>query len=141
MDQQLCQSLNLNSFKINPGPWNARYDPESDYILSDFTGALTTAILKEWFSAILKLSVKHNCDRVLNDLRQASLEKMSIVDLYGVKDIVEDVGYQLRFKRAIVIAGDHEKYRLYEIVSTNRGWTVKVFEDMVSARSWLGLPP
>jgi hypothetical protein len=68
---------------------------------------------------IIKQLSAHNCLRLLNDMRQASL-RLSTVDLYELPAWIEEAGVNRACKRALVVARDFNDYKFYETVSRNQ---------------------
>ncbi len=117
-----------------------RYDPEQDCVFGSVKGEVASWSAIESFAAeVSKTLSSHSCNRLLNDLRQAPL-KMWAIGLYNISDLIERTDIPQACKRALVVPSDDiEDYRFFEASAINRGFDIKVFQDMRSARCWLGL--
>lgn len=122
--------------------YTIRYNPKLNCVFCSVTGEIAGWGDIESFAADVSETLsKHSCNRLLNDLRQAPL-KMWAVGLYNISDIIERADIPRACKRALVVPSDDiEDYRFFETTANNRGFNVKVFQDMELARSWLRLLP
>ncbi|MHC4624374.1 MAG: hypothetical protein ACYS4W_10795 [Planctomycetota bacterium] len=92
--------------------------------------------VKEYAKEIIGTASKHNCKRFLNDMREAQLD-LSTIEIYEIPGFLDAAGLDRTSKRALVVSRQPEDYRFFENVSINRGYNVKVFEDMDEAMNWL----
>ena len=113
------------------------YNPDCGCVAGAFEGLLNSETVKEYIQEITKVAIKHNCKRMISDLRRASIDA-SITDLYFVPKLVVNDKFNLSWKRAIVLKiEDLDKMSFYELASRNRGISLKVFTEMDAAMEWL----
>jgi hypothetical protein len=122
-------------------PNSVRYDAELGLIAIEIQARIDQGVVKELAHEAARIARQHNCFLVLSDARGAmpGLSTMEIYDLPKViLEILSATGIPAhKFKRALVVSGDLDDFRFFEIVSRNRGQNVTVFHDMDDARSWL----
>ncbi len=84
----------------------------------------------------MKLAKDHKCKRFLNDMREAEI-KLSITDLYYASAEAILSEFDRTWKRAILVKEKTRELEFYEITASNKGLTLKVFEDYDEALDWL----
>ncbi len=127
------------------------YDPDEDCVDASIEGAVDLALAQRYAQEIITQLRAHNCPRLLNDMRQASL-KLSTIDLYDlpawIEERLEEAGVSRACKRALLVSRDFRDYEFYETVSRNHGHLLKVFadakiagifHDTTKAHEWLGI--
>ncbi len=127
------------------------YSPEEDCVQARIEGAVDLATAQRYAREIIKQLQAHNCLRLLNDMRQASI-KLSTMDLYDlpawIEERLEEAGVSRSCKRALLVARDFRDYEFYESVSRNHGHllevfadskTTGIFRDVAKADEWLGI--
>jgi hypothetical protein len=87
---------------------------------------------------IMKKAHETNSTKMLVDYRQLDIQ-VRITDAFNIVKTYERSLPQLR---NIVVAGVFEKYHrdfasYWQEVSATRGFTIKVFEDIIEAEMWL----
>jgi hypothetical protein len=87
---------------------------------------------------IIKKAQETNSTKMLVDYRQLDIQ-VRITDAFNIVKTYERSLPQLR---NIVVAGVFEKYHrdfasYWQEVSATRGFTIKVFEDIIEAEMWL----
>jgi hypothetical protein len=87
---------------------------------------------------IMKKAQETNSTKMLVDYRQLDIQ-VRITDAFNIVKTYERSLPQLR---NIVVAGVFEKYHrdfasYWQEVSATRGFTIKVFEDIIEAEMWL----
>ncbi len=117
-------------------PYKIKYDPDIECMMCRMFGELQASELPGFAADMVALLDKHNCARVLNDVREVDL-RLSTVDFYKVPSLVQKAGLKPTVKRAIVFAKDAKDYGFFETVSVNRGQFVRVFTDFDKAVTWL----
>ena len=131
--------------------YRVEYNAEEDCVQASIEGAVDLAMAQEYAGEIIKQLSAHQCHRVLNDMRKASLA-VSTTDLYDlpawIEEAMEEAGVSRGLKRALVVARDFSEYRFFETVSRNHGHLLEVFadakathifRDLTKAHEWLGL--
>lgn len=112
------------------------YDEAHDCLVGKYVGVLEPKNVKEYGDEILRLTRIHDCKRLLNDMREAEI-KLSITDLYYASAEAIMGEFNRNWKRAVVVKEKTEEMDFYEITATNKGLTIKVFDDYKEALAWL----
>ena len=132
--------------------YQVTYNADEDCVHARIDGVVDLEMVHRYAREIIKQLSAHNCLRLLNDMRQASIQ-LSTVDIYDlpawIEEAVEEAGVSRACKRALVVARDFSEYKFFETVSRNHGHLLEVFadshttgffRDRTKAREWLGLP-
>ncbi len=117
-------------------PYEIKYDADLECMMCRVFGELQASELPGFAADVIALLDKHNCVRVLNDLRKVDL-RLSTMAIYNIPELVAGAGLQPNVKRAIVFRKDAEDYEFFETVSINQGQFVRVFTDFDKALTWL----
>jgi len=84
------------------------------------------------------LGIEHGCQRFLYDMRQAEIIGGTL-ETYTVGTVPVDTDHtQMRQRIALVYAGDLTDPKFMETVAVNRGYQVRVFDNLENALEWLG---
>ena len=116
-------------------PYAIRYDPKLDCVFVRMEGEIDLALAKQFAKELGEQVSRHNCKRVLNDMRQATLT-LSLTELFKVPDEIGETWLRT-VKRALVVAQDFMQYDLFASASFNRGQLLEVFIDPEQAMRWL----
>jgi hypothetical protein len=132
--------------------YQVTYNADDDCVHATIEGVVDLATAYRYAREIIKQLSAHNCLRVLNDMRQASIQ-LSTMDLYDlpawIEEAMEEAGVNRAVRRALIVAKDFSEYKFFETVSRNHGHllevfadsnTTGIFRDKTKAREWLGLP-
>lgn len=127
------------------------YNPDENCVHAHIEGAVDLAMAQRYAQEIIKHLRTRDCPRLLNDMRQASLQ-LSTMDLYElpawIEEACEAAGVNRACKKALLISRDFKDYKFYETVSRNHGHLLEVFadsektgifRDLAEAEKWLGL--
>ncbi|OHB62938.1 MAG: hypothetical protein A2Y76_11685 [Planctomycetes bacterium RBG_13_60_9] len=127
------------------------YNADEDCVHASIKGVVDLAMAQQYAKDIIKQLRAHNCLRLLNDMRKASI-KLSMVDIYDlpawIEDRMEEAGVNRSCKRALLVSRDFRDYKFFETVSRNHGHLMEVFadsrqtgifRDVAKANEWLGL--
>lgn len=127
------------------------YNPDEDCVHARIEGRVDLATARRYAKEIIKSLSAHHCLRVLNDMRQASIQ-LSTMDIYDlpawIEEACEEAGVNRFCKRALLVSRDFNDYEFFETVSRNHGHLLEVFADseqtgifheIAMARAWLGL--
>ncbi len=127
------------------------YNPNEDCVHASIEGDVDLAIAQRYAREIIERLRAHDCLRLLNDMRKASL-KLSTMDIYDlpawIEEAIEDAGVDRSCRRAMLVSRDFKDYEFYETVFRNHGHLLEVFADPVqthifrdiaAAYEWLGL--
>lgn len=117
-------------------PYTLAYDPEADLIVGSIQGAFNTALVQDYFRAVLTLAREKNCTRVLTDMRN-SKPRMTVLEIDDLPRFAADLGLTPMVRRALVVADDFEDYAFYRSSSVIRKQNVRIFTDMDAAKAWL----
>ena len=83
-------------------PYKIDYKKELDYIAITIEGDFTLSTLKELAVDVDRSIHQYGCNRILNDMRLASLSKGAI-DIYNMPKAARSAGIESRCKRALVV--------------------------------------
>jgi hypothetical protein len=127
------------------------YNPNEDCVHARIKGAVDLATAHRYAREIIQQLRAHNCLRLRNDMRQASV-KLSTIDLYDlpawIEERAEEAGVSRSVRRALLVARDFNDYEFFETVSRNHGHLLEVFadsritgifRDIAKADEWLGI--
>lgn len=117
-------------------PYTINYDQATDCILVIATGELDSSLLQNIAFGVLDTIKKHECSRVLSDLRDAKLTRDTL-DIYQMPDKAMEAGVSHGCKRALVVGDRSSEFRFLETMFVNRGHNVKMFTGIDDARDWL----
>ena len=113
-----------------------RYDEAIECVVCHTFGSLQTSDLLDAGAEAAALLKKHDCRRMLNDMREVE-QHLSVVDIYNIPKMSGEFGFPPQTKRAIVFKKDAKDYHFYENVAVNRGHLVKIFKEIDEAIAWL----
>ena len=118
----------------NPG--DISFEPMGDYLLVRITGTYSLDRVKHYTTDIVAACKKHNCNRVLVDMRMQAGD-ISISDQFEMGTHMSEI-WPARTTLAIVdsphrIPSDD----FFEKVVANRGVPSKVFTNLEDAKGWL----
>jgi len=116
--------------------YTAVYDPQKEIIMATLEGDFNLAGLEELAADIARLARQHNCKRIINDMRAASLTQATM-DIYKMPESARAAGVTQVYKRAIIILDLDQDLHFMETVFVNQGHIVKMFTDPQEAESWL----
>jgi hypothetical protein len=127
------------------------YASDQDCVHASIEGGVDLAMAQRYAREIVKQLRAHNCLRLRNDMRRASI-KLSTMDLYDlpawIEERLEEAGVSRACKRALLVSRDFRDYEFYETVSRNHGHLLEVFVDstttgifrhVTKAEEWLGI--
>ena len=112
------------------------YNSVKKYVTADIEGDIELEPLKQFISDSAEVLKKHNCQRILHDLRSASVN-MTIIEIDEVPILVTQFGINESLKRALVISDDFKKYNFFESTSRSKRQNVKIFTSYSEAEKWL----
>ncbi len=131
--------------------YKVTYNSDEDCVHARIEGVVDLALAQQYAREIIKQLRIHNCLRLRNDMRQASI-KLSTMDIYDlpawIEERIEEAGVSRSCKRALLVSRDFREYEFYETVSRNHGHLLEVFadskvtgvfRDVTKADEWLGL--
>ena len=117
------------------------YDENLKIIRIRYCGQLTVADLQRGSQEAAQRIIDCQCQRVLVDSREVDfkLSTLEILDLPETfSTVLAELGLELRkIKRALVVVSLGNDYRFLETVAVNRGYWVKLFDNLDEAEEWL----
>jgi len=113
-------------------PYKIYYNEEQDYIVVTVDGEFALSNLKELAADVARFIEQYDCNRILNDLRRASLTQDSF-NIYNMPKTASQAGIEPRYRRALVVSGHTSDFRFLETVFLNQGHNVKMFTDINAA--------
>ena len=121
--------------------YKVTYNPDLHFIETTVDGGINAEVLKEIFTAQAQTSQRVNCNRMLNDYRNARI-KISVLEIYELPKVIAKIAASfgrsaMRTVRALVIPTFKEDYRFYETVAANNSQTEKLFFNIEEAKQWL----
>ncbi|MCP4705624.1 MAG: hypothetical protein GY865_13575 [candidate division Zixibacteria bacterium] len=112
------------------------YNSDKKYITADIVGDIELEPLKQFISDTADFLKKHNCQRIIHDLRSASVN-MTIIEIDEVPQLAMQFGIDPSLKRALVISDDFKKYNFFESASRSKRQNVKIFKNYAEAEKWI----
>lgn len=117
-------------------PYKINYNKEYGYIAVIVEGEFTLSTLKELAADVARFIERYSCNRILSDMRHASLTKETL-DIYHMPKNAEQAGIVPSIKRALVVSELSSDFHFLETVFVNQGHIVKLFTDINAAQGWL----
>ena len=120
-------------------PVRSEYNKENNFVEVVYTGNISNEELIEAVLASVHLAREKGSFLFLADCTKMT-GGHSIVDLYELISLYEKLEIPRNMREAIilpVIPEPVDKVRFYETASTNRGYTVRIFDDREQALVWL----
>ena len=117
-------------------PFEISYDAEHECVIAVFTGKITMTLVREYIAAVTPLLEEHDCQRLLSDSREGTLE-LSATDILTFPKLADESPLTARCKRAVLAPPKKSGYVMYEALSLIRGHKVRVFTDREKAMEWL----
>jgi len=116
--------------------FTVQYEPDKGHLIARLTGTLDREVLGQYARAIFEAGRTYNCKKLLNDISQVVMD-ISISEIFYLPELLESVGIDSTWKRAVLYTADQEKFRFLETRMFNEGHPVKIFRDRDSAVRWL----
>jgi len=116
--------------------FTVHYDPESRHLVARLIGALDKKTIGQYARAIVQAGTEHNCKNLLNDISQVKVD-LSVADIFFLPELLDSVGIDSTWKRAVVTRGNHDIFRFLETRMINESHPVKIFQDQEAAVTWL----
>ncbi len=115
---------------------NLKFNEEAGYIKVSITGDFSPQTLKSIAKEVAACIKKYNCNYILSDLRNATLDD-SPLSVYSMPKTSLEAGIERKIKRAILVNKLTSNYHFLETVFVNKGNTVRIFDDFNKAETWL----
>jgi hypothetical protein len=112
------------------------YDSDDDCVILRVKGRVTIALIRELAPQVAALFDKNKCRRLLNDMSAANID-ISVADMYGSPEVMDESGVMRGTRRALVVPPDFNDERFLENVSRNRGHNLMIFKSVDEAKVWL----
>jgi hypothetical protein len=120
-------------------PWKIELSPDKKIIETLYAGILTPSDLSDAVIGTWEYSRLNNIYNLLSDCTRLE-GGHSVVDLYGLIDLLADMPKIYKIREAILVPqlpDSLENVRFWETACYNRGVTVKLFTDRQEAVDWL----
>jgi hypothetical protein len=124
-------------------PWKNVYAPDNHIIHVHVSGLVDRPQWEKLLQSSLKEAALHSCYCFLVDYREAEL-RLGLLDLYDRPSYYEKVGMPHNARIALLFAPSAKDTDFIETVTSNRGYSVRVFREIEPAAVWLcetSLPP
>jgi len=116
--------------------FDVHYDDEHDCLIGSYSGEMSLEAVDEYAAAVSAESARHTCKLFMNDMRNAKLA-FSATEIYRLPGILDAAGFDRTWKRAVVALDYLPDYRFFETVARNRGYQVRIFQNVDEAIDWL----
>ncbi len=123
--------------------WKNVYVPDTHIIHVTVSGLVDRRQWEKQLPSSIKEAALHSCYRFLVDYRKADLQ-LGLLDLYDRPAYYEKAGMPRSARIALLFAPTAKDTDFIETVTSNRGYSVRVFREMEPAVVWLRegpLPP
>jgi hypothetical protein len=120
-------------------PWNVVHLEREGVVETVYSGAITTADLRDAIMATVAMAKERGSRRFLSDCSQLE-EGGSLTDIYELPGLYERLGIGRNWKEGIVlpvIPQAEDQLKFYETVTQNQGFQVRIFPSREEALSWL----
>jgi len=118
--------------------FTVHYDPENRHLVARLIGTLDKKTIGQYAQAIVQAGMENNCRNLLNDLSQVRVD-MSVADISHLPELLNSMGIDSSWKRAVVFHGNHDIFRFLETRMIDEGQLVRVFQDHEAAIAWLNV--
>lgn len=121
-------------------PWTISLLESPPIVLTVYSGSLSRSDLHAAAKANIELAREHGVLRFLGDCLGLAADTNTIIDIYELVELYESLGLDRRMREALVLPGDAhviESLSFYETAAHNRGFNVRLFNDLDAARAWL----
>lgn len=113
------------------------FEERSNIVSGRISGELTREIAKSYFTTIGEVAAEKGCERVLTDVREASL-RVTEEDMQSLSQELAQIGMSSSYRRAIVLRDDVSTYKVWENHCFTAGHkNLRLFVDSDVAREWL----
>ena len=117
--------------------YEVKFDQDLNCIMARIDGEIIKSELKKMAADISELSKKHNCIRLLNDVRNAKLTFLSTTDLYEIPRLLIEWGLPMNLERAVIANKEIVDYHFFETASKNIGQNIRIFTNEDDVNKWL----
>ena len=120
-------------------PWKIQIHPEPVIVETEYFGVLSPVDLGRAVQETIEAGRTAGATLFLADC-SGLVGGHSMVDLYGLADLLATLGFDVQYKEAVVMPGldaPAENVRFWETVCLNRGLRVRIFPDRPGALEWL----
>lgn len=113
------------------------FEEGSNIVSGRISGELTREIAKNYFTTIGEVAADRRCERVLTDVREASL-RVTDEDMKSLSQELAQIGLSSSYRRAVVLRDDVSTYKEWENHCFKAGHkNLRLFVDCDVAREWL----
>lgn len=117
------------------------FNTDTEIIETKLDGHITFDEVKDVISESVMLAKGNKCYLWLTDYCEAT-PRLSTMEIYDLHKLFIDAASSLnisvtQIKRAIVMSNHQSEYLFAQTIASNRGQTLKLFDDIEEARNWL----
>lgn len=119
--------------------WKLDYSVADRILIVKCEGPFSASDLEPMTKAAIDRLHQEQSLRVLLDF-SAAIAQVSLAELYKLPETYTDLKAPRRAHLAMVVPSDGYRldvYQFYEDLSVNRGYFVKLFRDIATAKAWL----
>jgi hypothetical protein len=126
--------------ELNTEPKNTRmivnHDQDIDCLVGVVEGRLDMPAVQQYVHQVVREARLRECTCIVSDLRGAELD-LSTIEIYGLPGLLDRMGFGRPWCGALVVSGDTEDFKFLETVAYNRGFRLRVFNDIGRAMEWV----
>ena len=117
--------------------WTVSHIPDGNIVLIETEGKMTVGLLNQMIKEAMKFGEIHKSCLFLVDHRKLHIA-LGVIDTYYRPKELDKLEFPRNSKIAQVAPESNiEKFKFFETVSYNKGYKVRIFMDIESARDWL----
>ena len=121
---------------------DVRIIPAAEFLQITIDGAIDIDSSEQILRQIAASCREHNQHHVLIDGSRIPEGSLSVIDVYQLGSGLQAFGFGPSHRIAILYhPGREERAKFLELVATNRGASLRVFENIENARAWLSEEP
>jgi hypothetical protein len=114
----------------------------TEFLQTTVEGAIDFASSEQILRTIAEACREHDQHHVLIDATRVPEGSLSVIDLYQIGSNLQLLGFDPSHRIAIVYTpGRSERAKFLELVATNRGTSLRVFDKSEEAWDWLSEEP
>jgi uncharacterized protein (UPF0264 family) len=116
--------------------YTIQYDMKNKYVNVSIEGEFNLEQAREFAEKIVQEIKRHDCNKILNDVRNIDL-RLSTLDIYSLPKIAIEAGLDRFCRRALIASSEFNDIAFFETVSQNQAHNVKIFRSREDALEWL----
>jgi hypothetical protein len=119
--------------------WTVEYAPERELVVVTASGEIRDEDARAQTVEALYLFEQNRAAGILADYSDA-ISEVTLAELYWLPDYAAVIGTPWNIPVAVVLPRKPyrlESFQFFELVCSNAGWNVKLFESKAMAEDWL----